>query len=139
VRKEGRALRAEGVWLGVWGEAECGLWEVVAAGEGVEEVEGQGAVREEVGGCWTGVLRTGRSFACRGRRGMVCGDVVSAGMSARRVALPGRTWLGSIFPPLFALTAARTAPSDSWIRAVCGTTGWWRMRAGATGARSAGW
>jgi hypothetical protein len=32
-RKEGRALRAEGVGLGVWVEAGCGLWDVGAAGE----------------------------------------------------------------------------------------------------------
>jgi hypothetical protein len=35
VRKEGLALRAEEVWVGVWGEVECGWWEVGVAGEGV--------------------------------------------------------------------------------------------------------
>jgi hypothetical protein len=33
--KVGRALRADGVWLGVWGEALCGLEGVEAVGEGM--------------------------------------------------------------------------------------------------------
>jgi hypothetical protein len=113
MRKEGRALRAEGVWLGVWGVVEYGVWLVRAAGEGVVQVEGQWVGRAEVGGSWIGVLRTGRSFACRGRPMMACGGVRSAGTSARGVPLPGGTWPRSIFPPPFFLTAARTAPSDS--------------------------
>jgi hypothetical protein len=139
MRKEARALRAEGVEMGVWGEAEAYVHGMGAAGKGVVQVEGQWAGQEEVGGFWTGVLRTGRSFTCLGRRMMACGGVGSAGMSARSVMLPGGTWPRSIFPPPFALTAARSAPSDSWTQANCETTGWWRMRAGATGAGSAGW
>jgi hypothetical protein len=134
VRTETGALRADGEELGVWGEVDGCVGEVGAAGNGVVQVEGQRAGREEVGGSSIGVLRTGRSFACQARHRMACGGVGSAGMSARRVPMPGCTWLGSIWPPPFALTAARTAPSDSWRRANCGTTGWWFMRAGATGA-----
>jgi hypothetical protein len=66
-RKVARALWAEAVEVGVWGEAEWCVGEVGAAGEGAMQVEGQWEGREEVGGCWIGVLRTGRSFACRGR------------------------------------------------------------------------
>jgi hypothetical protein len=91
VRKEGRALRAEGVELGVLGVVEWRVVEVGAAWEGVMQVEVQGAGREEVGGGWIGVLPTGRSFACRGRHRMACGDVGSADMSARCVSLPGST------------------------------------------------
>jgi hypothetical protein len=32
--KEGRALRVEGVWMGVRGEVEWCVWEVGAVGEG---------------------------------------------------------------------------------------------------------
>ena len=113
VRKEAGALRAEGVRVGVWGEVGWGVREVGAVRVEVGEVENQWAGREEGGGCSIGVPRTGRSFASRAQRVMACGGVVSAGMSPSSVALPGRTWLGSIFPPIFALTAARTAPGDS--------------------------
>jgi hypothetical protein len=75
-----RALRAEGVELGVWGEVEGWAGEVGAAGEGVGVVEGQGAGREEGGGSWIGVRRTGRSFVCRALPMMACGGVRSAGM-----------------------------------------------------------
>jgi hypothetical protein len=61
------ALRAEAGPLRVCGEARWGVGEVGAAKEEVVEVDNQGAGREEVGGCWIGVLRTGRSFACRAR------------------------------------------------------------------------
>jgi hypothetical protein len=123
-RKETEALRAEGVWLGVWGEVVCSEREVGAAGEGVVQVERQWAGREEGGESLIGVQRTGRSFACRGRRRTVCGGVRSVGMPAASVPMPVCTWRRSILPPLFALTAARTAPSDSCTRANCGNTGW---------------
>jgi hypothetical protein len=34
-RKEARALRAEGVWMGVWGEVECCSQEAVVGRKGV--------------------------------------------------------------------------------------------------------
>jgi hypothetical protein len=66
--KEGRALRAEEVEVGVEEEVERWFEEMWTAVEGVMWVEEQWAGREEGGGCWTGARRTGRSFACRARR-----------------------------------------------------------------------